>query len=233
MLHLVADNDLPNERLRKLREELKLSLRDVVKLSENSISHGHISHLERDPAAWKKLGNEKMGALARAYSKTVAELIAYVNNTPYPPKPNIYNDQATMMNPNLRYGTKKIPKYDWVGLGPGGRDALIIDYVDIPETWSGDFVSYDARGDSMLPDIPDGTELIIRLQDHADFNEVVLCYAPEEGTLLKVLGGLTEDGTYILSSFNTTYGPILTKELKIYGVLWQTRTAWKANGRRR
>jgi len=75
----------------------------------------------------------------------------------------------------------------------------------------------------MAPDIPDGSIVVIRVQDYASPKNTIVAWTPEEGMLCKFLETRTEDGFYVLTSFNPVYRPIYTKRLNIYGIVWEVR----------
>lgn len=220
------------DRLKEIRRGLKLSARQAERLSDPRVNHSTIGKIENGATLWQNVQLSTIRGLARAYGRTPEQLMNEVNGTPYPDKPNIFTDQVALQNPNLRHGTRSIPKYDFVGMGPGGRDGRVIGYVDIPDTWSGEYVAFDAMGDSMGPQIPNGTTLIIRLQDSSDINEVIVCWTDEDGMLCKFLKDILDDGTHVLTSFNPAYPPIWARNVKIYGILWETRSSWRKNGKK-
>jgi transcriptional regulator with XRE-family HTH domain len=194
------------------------------------LSYSHLQKMEKGERSLASASVEIREGLRHLFGITHSEWTAKTGL--YTPERSVFFDQVTLKNPNLRHGTRSIPKYDFVGMGPGGRDGRIIGYVDIPDTWNGEFVSFDAMGDSMAPQIPDGTTLIIRLQDYSDVGEVIVCWTPEDGMLCKHLKDVLEDGIYLLTSFNPAYPPIWARDIKIYGILWETRSSWRKNGKK-
>ncbi len=194
------------------------------------LSYSHLQKMEKGERSLASAGIDIREGLRKAFGVTRSEWTTKTGL--YTPDPSVFDDQVVIQNPNLRHGTRSIPKYDFVGMGPGGRDGRVIGYVDIPDTWSGEYVAFDAMGDSMGPQIPDGTTLIIRLQDQSDFNEVIVCWTDEDGMLCKLLKDVLNDGTHVLTSFNPAYPPIWARNVKIYGILWETRSSWRKNGKK-
>lgn len=142
------------------------------------------------------------------------------------PIPPGEKDEVTLVNPDLRGGTRRIPVYDLLSAGPGGDGGTVIAEVDIPEAWKGEHAAYEVTGDSMAPRIPDGSTVIIRCQDYARPGSIIVAYAPEHGMLVKFFERATEAGQCVLTSFNPAYAPIWTDvdELRVYGVVREVRT---------
>jgi SOS-response transcriptional repressor LexA len=222
MLYPVVSNDLPGERLRTLRESRGLSLREAAKRSEGGITHAHISHLENDPAAWKKVSHAKVLALARAYNLSLNGLLNEVNGTPYPVKPNIYTDQVHLETPDINGGRRRIPVIDLLSAGPGNDGGTVVSSVDLGEEFVGAHAAYRITGDSMFPDIHDRGTVIIRCQEYSSPKNIIVCWTPEDGMLCKYLDRV-EDGYYVLTSVNPAYKPIWTRDIHIYGIVVEIR----------
>lgn len=142
------------------------------------------------------------------------------------PIPPSDKDEVTLVNPDLRGGTRRIPVYDLLSAGPGGDGGTVIAEVDIPEAWKGDHAAYQVVGDSMSPRIPDGSTVIVRCQDYASPGNIIVAYSPEHGMLVKLFERATDDGQCVLTSFNAAYAPIWadTDELRVYGIVREVRT---------
>lgn len=222
MLTLVMSQDFPGERLKKLREELRLSLREAAKRSEGGITHSHIAHLENDPAAWSKASYEKLKALARAYNMPLERFLNRINGTPYPEKPNIYTDEAHLER-DITYGSRQIPEYDMLQAGPGGRGGQVIGHIDYPVDAPGEYIAYRISGDSMSPRISDGDTVVIRVRDYSSPNNTIVCWTPEDGMMCKYLKEIMPDGTHVLTSHNPEYPPIWARDIRIYGLVVQIR----------
>jgi transcriptional regulator with XRE-family HTH domain len=70
------------EKLKNLRENRNLSVRDVAKLSENAFTSSYVSNLENGLSSWNSAGLSIIKGFARAYNMTVSDLIAYVESRP-------------------------------------------------------------------------------------------------------------------------------------------------------
>jgi SOS-response transcriptional repressor LexA len=143
---------------------------------------------------------------------------------PYP-TPNVFSDQVSLETPDLRLNRKYIPVYDPAGAGGGWDDGDIVEYIDIPNDTPGKNAGYVVRGDSMSPAIPDGSTVIVRLQEYAAPKNIIVAWTPDDGQICKYLEQVTEDGFYVLTSINPNYRPIWTKHINIYGFVWQYRAA--------
>lgn len=131
------------------------------------------------------------------------------------------------------HGSREIPVIDMLSAGLGGEGGTIVDHVAIPDEWRGQFAAYRVSGDSMAPHIPDGATIIARKQDHANLRDIVVCYAPEHGTVVKVLSSVLPDDTYVLSSLNPRYAPIVASGVTIFGVvhkIWNDPPVIDGNG---
>lgn len=122
-------------------------------------------------------------------------------------------------------GTHKVPLYDLISAGPGGEGGTIIEYLDVPDAWKGQYVGYLVHGDSMSPQIPDRSKIIVKVQDHSDINDIIACYTPDNGNVVKVLRHVAEDGTVTLTSLNPSYPPIWAPYIHVFGVVVEIRTA--------
>lgn len=136
-------------------------------------------------------------------------------------------DEVTLETPDLAPATRRIPEWDLLSAGPGGDGGSIVDYVDIPANWYGTFAAYRVEGDSMVPTVEPGSTVITQIQDHAEVGEIVVCYAPNEGMLVKELGGPIGNATLLISHNTPTYKPIVADSVKIIGVVVEVRRSLK------
>lgn len=130
--------------------------------------------------------------------------------------------EATLVSTDLVGLSRHIPVYDLLSAGPGSDGGTVIEVIDIPETWKGDHVGYEVSGDSMSPEIPNGSVVVVRQQDYASPGNEIVCWTPEHGMLVKYLDRV-QDGLYVLTSYNPDYKPIWTSEIRIYGVVVEVR----------
>ncbi len=206
VLLVVNNDDTYGDRLKRIRGRLKLSTREVARRSENAFTHAYVSSLENDQSPWKKASLAILEGLARAYRMTVDVLIKEVEG-----KDSEVKETTRPERP--------IPVYDLVSAGQGLDGGQVIDEITIPLDWHGEFVAYHIEGSSMAPTIPSGVVVKVEVQDHADSGQIIVCFCPGKGMMLKEYGGMTPDGYHALTSHNPEFKPIYTKELHIKGVV--------------
>lgn len=130
-----------------------------------------------------------------------------------------------LVDPDVQASMKQIPVFDLLSAGPGGDGGNVVEYIDIPESWKGEYAAYLVTGDSMSPYIPNGAKIVVRVQDHSDEGDIVACYAAEHGNVVKVLRGVSEDGVVTLTSLNPNYPPIWAPYIHVFGVVVEIRMA--------
>ena len=108
----------------------------------------------------------------------------------------------------VKKGTRKIPVLGSIAAGqPIEAIEDIVDYVYIPEAWQDDFIALKIDGNSMSPTIPNGSTVIIRLQDDAESGDIVAVYINGYDATCKKLKKL-EAGGIVLISLNPDYEPM-------------------------
>lgn len=122
-------------------------------------------------------------------------------------------------------GVRSVAVYDLVSAGPGGEGGVIVDTLNIPAKWKGQFVAYQVTGDSMAPHIPDQARVVVKVQDYADPGEIIVGYDPDFGTFVKAYAGPDDDGSVRLVSLNPYYPPLRATALRIFGVVKEIRTS--------
>lgn len=214
------------DRLKKIRERLGLSARKAATLTDPRVSHSNIGKIESGQTPWESVQLNTIKGLARAYGRSVPELLNEVNGTPYPAKPNIFTDEVTLETPDINHGRRRIPVIDLLSAGPGGDGGTIVSEIDLPPEFVGPHAAYRIAGDSMAPGIVDRGTVIIRCQEYASPGNDIVCWTPEDGMLCKHLERV-EDGYYVLTSLNPLYKPIWTREIHIYGIVVESRRPHK------
>lgn len=123
----------------------------------------------------------------------------------------------------------RIPVYGKVAAGiPMDAIENIVDYEEIPDSWSGEYAALKVKGDSMAPRIQDGDTLIIKVQDDAESGDVVVAFINgEEATVKKLIK--KPDGI-VLQPYNPAYEPMYfsadqaeTIPVKIWGKVVENR----------
>lgn len=221
ILPLMAE-EFPGDKLKKIRKELGISRREAARRSEKAVSGTHIGNLEDIPGTWQKASQEVITGLARAYNRSVTQLLTEVNGTPYPDKPNIFTDEVHLER-DLAHGSSMIPEYDMLSAGPGGRGGEIIGYVEYTPKAPGEHVAYRISGDSMSPRIRDGDTVVIKVRSYSSPGNMIVCWTPDDGMVCKYLKEIMPDGTHVLTSHNSEYPPIWASEIRIYGLVVQIR----------
>lgn len=133
------------------------------------------------------------------------------------------NTELQLDSEDLRGGARTIPVYDLLSDGPGGEGGTLIDTVDLPESFNGKQAAYEVKGDSMAPDIPSGARVVIKVQDYASPGNEIVWWVPDHGMLVQLIERITDDEQYVLTSYNTNYRPIWTREIVIFGIFREFR----------
>lgn len=212
---VVDEHDTPGARLRKFREDLKLSTRKAMSLSEGAVSHGQISNIERGATPWSGVQFRTIEGLARAYGTTPSRIVEVATG--------ISSEVRELPEPQV--GKRSIPVYNLVSAGDGADGGEIIGYLEIDANKRGNRVGYLIEGDSMTPEIKPGGRVEVILQDHAQPGSVIVAYTAEHGMVCKVLQSTTPDGYCVLTSYNPAYPPLVVAcdEIHIKGVVEEIR----------
>ena len=101
----------------------------------------------------------------------------------------------------------QVPVYGRVAAGiPIEAIENIIDYEDIPDTWSGTFGAMRIKGDSMAPRILDGDTIIVKRQDDANSGDIVVAIVNGQDATVKKL--IKHPDGITLQAFNPAYEPM-------------------------
>lgn len=101
----------------------------------------------------------------------------------------------------------QVPVYGRVAAGiPIEAIENIIDYEDIPDTWTGVYGAMRVQGDSMAPRILDGDTIIVRRQSDAESGDVVVAIINGQDATVKKL--IKHDDGITLQAFNPAYDPM-------------------------
>ena len=125
-----------------------------------------------------------------------------------------------------------IPVYGRVAAGvPIEAIENIVDYEEIPSTWTGEYGALKVKGDSMEPVIRDGDTLIVRRQNYAESGDLVVALVNGSDATVKKL--IKNAGGIVLQPFNPAYNPMYfsydeTKEIpvEIWGKVVENRQKW-------
>lgn len=205
--------DTPGDRLRQLRNERGWGVRELARRTEGALTYSYISHLERGVAPWAKVSLTVLRGFARAFGMPLDEFVDYVDG-----RSELSANAETMVQ------GKRVPVYDLVSAGDGLDGGVLIDHVEIPSTWQGEYVGYEVDGDSMAPSVMPKDVVIVRRTPDVQPGQLVVAYVPEHGMVLKRYAHLESDGLIVLTSDNPACQPIFTRELAPIGVVVEVRT---------
>lgn len=118
-------------------------------------------------------------------------------------------DQFKDANINLA-GISKTKKINVYGSIPAGYpiEAIedIIETIDIPSRWTGDYIALKVKGDSMYPEYLDGDTIIIQIQPDCESGEDCACYVKDYDATFKRV--YKNNGCITLQPLNPKYPPM-------------------------
>ncbi len=82
----------------------------------------------------------------------------------------------------------------------------VIDYVEIPEAWRGEYFALKVRGSSMMPRITEDDILICKRQGEAESGDIVIAQAGRDEATVKKL--VIMDNGISLQPFNPEFDPM-------------------------
>ena len=101
----------------------------------------------------------------------------------------------------------RIPVYGRVAAGiPINAIENIIDYEEIPSSWTGEYAALKVKGNSMEPRIQNGDVLIVKIQPDAESGDVVVALVNGEDATVKKL--IKQPSGIVLQPFNPAYEPM-------------------------
>ena len=217
----MPDNQRPAwaEAIRRRRIELEKS--QEVLADEAATSQTWISQVERGSHDPTGSTAARFFRLLEALRWTPAEF-QLATGLPIPEQLTVASN--VRQTGQAAFGRRSIPVYDLVSGGNGADGGTTVNFIDVPDDWVGEYSAYIVDGDSMAPIIASGSTIIVKNQDYASPKNIIVCWVEDHGMLVKYLDR-TENGLYVLASFNPMYLPIWAKNPKIYGVVREVRTA--------
>ena len=183
------------------------------------VSYGYLNKIELGDRSLASANIELREGLRHLYRISRNEWTAQTGL--YIPETSIFADQVHLESPDIS-GRRRIPVYDLLSAGPGSEGGTVVSHIDIGPEFVGAHAAYRISGESMSPRIDDGDIVLVRAQDYASPKNIVVCWTPEAGMVCKFLAG-TENGYYVLTSINPSHAPILTREIRIYGIVVEVR----------
>lgn len=173
-----------NELMKRRRIEADLTLKEVanaVGVNEGTVSRwesGEISNMKRN----------HIPKLSAILSIPVAVLLGQ-------------EDINDIVN------AKRIPVLGRIAAGTM-TDSVenVIDYVEIPEAWRGEYFALKVRGSSMMPRITEDDILICKRQGEAESGDIVIAQAGRDEATVKKL--VIMDNGISLQPFNPEFDPM-------------------------
>lgn len=187
------------ERLRELRNEKKMTMKDLA--DKLSLTEQAISMYERNE---RRPNFEKLEEIADFFNIDMNYLLG---------KSIIKNSYAHEFREiTIDKLIRKIPLYDFISCGTGGFvDDNIIDYVSLPSNLFSpkkEYFAQYAHGDSMInANINDG-DLVIFEKTSAVTNGMIGCFCIDDNTATCKRLSMT-NGQIILLPENPSYNPII------------------------
>lgn len=187
------------ERLRELRNEKKMTMKDLA--DKLSLTEQAISMYERNE---RRPNFEKLEEIADFFNIDMNYLLG---------KSIIKNSYAHEFGEiTLDKLIRKIPLYDFISCGTGGFvDDNIIDYVSLPASMFSarkEYFAQYAKGDSMINANINNGDLVIFEKTSSVTNGMIGCFCIDDNTATCKRLSMT-NGQIILLPENPSYSPII------------------------
>ena len=203
----VIDTETPGDRLRRIRDRLRISTREVARRSEGAVTHAYVSNLENGVSPWSKVSLTTMKGLARAYGMSLKEFISAIEKSDLGHDPEQKGTTVTQVPSSLH----TLPTYRLVVPRQGKGEVVRMEDEVLPldEELTGEFELYRLEEEGREP-----VSYIIRKQTHAKAGHVVVCDMPERGTFAAKVKSI-QGNLYILE---TAFETFATEKIAIRGV---------------
>ena len=173
------------ERIKHRREELNMTQQELAE----KIGYKGKTAVSKLESGERDLRQGKILPVATALNTTVEYIMGW-------------DDPQPQTSRSIR-----IPVYGRVAAGiPMSAIENIVDYEEIPDTWTGVYGALKVKGDSMAPRIQDGDTLIVKIQDDAESGDVVVALINGEDATVKKL--VKKPDGIVLQPFNPAYEPM-------------------------
>ena len=200
------------ERIRSRRIELGMTQEELAKKAGFK-SRSSINKIELS----RSISNNKVAIMAKLLDCSISYLMGW--------------DENAELKSKIKEKGKRINVLGRVAAGiPIEAIENIIDTEEIPEGMAkcGEYFGLKVKGDSMTPRICDGDTVIVRRQDDAETDQVVIALINGNDATCKRL--MKFDGGISLISFNPSYPPMIftneqieTMPVKIIGRVVENR----------
>lgn len=182
----------------RIHELAKLKGISIPKLEDElNLGNGTISRWSKSSPSVNKLL-----PIAEYFNVSIDYLIG---KTQYRNYSNLY-----LSDKNINFITStQTRKINVLGSIPAGTpiEAIedVIDTIDIPTSWRGDYIALRVQGDSMYPEYLDGDIIIIQIQPDCDSGDDCACYVNGYDATFKRV--YKNNGSITLQPLNPKYPP--------------------------
>lgn len=183
-----------NDRLRKLREEHRYTLKEIA--SKLGVSEAMVSRHESNT---KNIPYDIIEQYAKIYGCTPQYIMGWDGGSSHSGSA-VHSEKSAV----------RIPVLGRVAAGiPINAIEETIDWEEIPAEMAkdGEYFGLRIRGDSMSPRIMDGDTVIVRRQDDADTGDIVIAIVNGNDGVCKKLR--KTDSGIMLISLNPMYDPMV------------------------
>lgn len=189
------------DRLKKLREERGLSVRDVAKRSEGGVGHAYVGNIENGYSSWEGASLRIIKGIARAFDMHVTELIKEVEGKAKPIE-TLY---------------RQVPI---LGYAEAGQP---FDYPVPTEIYRPGMAVFQVKGDSMDTGSPDSIRdsdyvFVDRSISDLQDGKVYVIHIEAEGYTVKRARKL--NGSFYLTSDNADYPSFKPRDGKVIGLVF-------------
>lgn len=194
------------------------------------IKQATVSSYERDPRRLTNLSPDFVTAFLREYRIPTDEaedlaaqlfLAAHEGTFRFISEHAGYADHHSEMPA----GVRSIPVYSSIGAGPGGQDGIFLRNLELTADEPGD-VAYEVNGNSMEPDIPHGSTVVVK-RGVFDLGDIVVAWVPDEGMVVKRLVVSRPEHRAVLTSSNPNFGALIAEGATIFGKVVEHRKRHK------
>ena len=226
----MTDYKINTTRLKNRRKELKITQDEIAKsigITRSAYANYELGYTQPPMDKAKKIADSLNTHIDYLYDmskfKNDEEELAYQKECEMrfnatPKKIIGYLDEEnkrlpiykTIQDQNINFITStQTRKINVLGSIPAGTpiEAIedVIDTIDIPTSWRGDYIALKVQGDSMYPEYLDGDIIIIQVQPDCDSGDDCACYVNGYDATFKRV--YKNNGSITLQPLNPKYPP--------------------------
>lgn len=202
--------------LRKKNGYTQKRLAEVMQIDQSAISYWESGRAFPD--------TQKQITLANLFQVSIDYMLG--RDVPEGIPPTYYGSTS---QPAEKSSTKKINVYAYIQSMETIESSPLVEQIDIPSDWEGEYFGIIMKGDSMSPRYLDGDTVIIKQQNKCEPGQDALIFVgTQQGSLKKVL--LDYTGSLTLKSINQAYRTsffsereVKTLPVKITGIAVELR----------